>query len=60
MSRHDPIVALRHMLDHAREAAAMVEGRARAQLDGDRQLSLVYCSHTGRAIPDCHFPAAGL
>ena len=40
MSRHDPIVALRHMLDHAREAAAMVEGRTRAELDGGRRLSL--------------------
>jgi uncharacterized protein with HEPN domain len=40
MSRHDPLVALRHMLDHAREAAALAGGRTRAELDEDRLLQL--------------------
>jgi len=35
MSQHDPVVALRHMLDYAREAAALVQGRARADLGHD-------------------------
>jgi uncharacterized protein with HEPN domain len=40
MSRHDPLVSVRQMLDHAREATAMVRGRSRAELDTDRQLNL--------------------
>ncbi|MBL7223854.1 MAG: DUF86 domain-containing protein [Candidatus Brocadiae bacterium] len=40
MSRHDPLVCLRHMLDHAREAGEMARGRARSDLDTDRQLQL--------------------
>jgi hypothetical protein len=32
MSQHDPLVALRHMLDHAREAVALAQGRSRAGL----------------------------
>lgn len=40
MSRHDPIVSVRHMLDHAREAVEMTRGRTRADLDTDRMLSL--------------------
>ncbi len=40
MSQHDPLVALRHMLDHAREAVALVRGRSRADLDADRLLQL--------------------
>jgi uncharacterized protein with HEPN domain len=31
---------MRHMLDHAREASVMCEGRTRADLDADRQLQL--------------------
>ena len=31
---------LRHMLEHAREAVAMVEGHSREDLDTDRQLEL--------------------
>jgi len=33
MSRHEGDVRLRHMLDHAKEAVAMVRGRTRADLD---------------------------
>ena len=40
MSRHDPLVCVRQMLDHAREATAMVRGRVRADLDSDRMLNL--------------------
>lgn len=40
MTRHDPLVRVRHMLDHAREAVEMVRGRFRAELDSDRQLNL--------------------
>ena len=40
MTLHDPIVPVRHMLDHAREAVEMVRGRSRADLDTDRQLNL--------------------
>jgi uncharacterized protein with HEPN domain len=40
MTRHDDDVRLRHMLDHAREAVAMAHGKARVDLDQDRQLEL--------------------
>ena len=40
MTRHDTVVRLRHMLDHAREAVVMARGRTRADLDTDRQLNL--------------------
>ena len=40
MSQHDPLVALRHMLDHAREVTVMVRGRTRQDLDTDRMLQL--------------------
>ncbi len=45
MTRHDPLVRLRHMQDHAREAVEMSLGRTRRDLEievigflwGDRQ-----------------------
>jgi uncharacterized protein with HEPN domain len=40
MSQHDPLVALRHMLDHAREAIDLARGKSRANLDTDRLLQL--------------------
>ncbi len=40
MSRSDPAARLRHMLEHAREAIALVGGKARQDLDQDRVLSL--------------------
>ena len=40
MSQHNTTVSLRHMLDYALEAVAMVEGKTRADLDKDRQLNL--------------------
>ena len=40
MTQHNPAVSLRQMLKSAHEAVAMVEGRARADLDTDRQLEL--------------------
>ncbi len=40
MSKRDPLVFYRHMLDHAREAMAVVQGKLRADLDADRVLNL--------------------
>jgi len=40
MTRRDDTISLRHMLDHAKEAVAMSHGRARGELDQDRQLML--------------------
>lgn len=40
MAFRDPAARLRHMLDHAREAVAMVAGTSRADLERDRQLNL--------------------
>jgi uncharacterized protein with HEPN domain len=40
MSRHDDDVRLRHMLDHAREAATLASGHERADLFEQRQLEL--------------------
>ena len=38
MSRRDPLVYVRHMLDHAREACEMSLERSRPELDSDRLL----------------------
>ena len=40
MSRRETTVSLRHMLDHAREAVNLAQGKARADLDKDRMLNL--------------------
>jgi len=40
MSQHDPLVALRHMLDHASEAVGLARGKTRQDLDSDRLLQL--------------------
>jgi len=40
MTRHDDIVRLRHMLDHAREAVTMIEGKVRSDLRHERMLEL--------------------
>lgn len=40
MSRHEDIVLLHHMLDHAREAVEMAQGKTRSDLDRDRKLNL--------------------
>jgi uncharacterized protein with HEPN domain len=40
MSRRDPVISLRQMLDHAQEAVALVKGRSRSDLDSDRLLAL--------------------
>jgi len=40
MTRHDPMVSVRQMLGHAREAVAMARRRSRGDLDTDRQLNL--------------------
>ena len=43
MSRHSDLIRLRHMLDNAREAVALIQGKTRESLDSERtiQLSLV-------------------
>jgi len=40
MPRHETDMRLRHMLDAAREAAQMAQGKTRADLDTDRPLNL--------------------
>jgi uncharacterized protein with HEPN domain len=40
MTHHDDEIRLRHMLDHAREARSMVQGKKRADLKKDRMLEL--------------------
>ena len=40
MTRHDDTARLRHMLDHRREAVAILAGRTRSDLDTDRLLDL--------------------
>jgi uncharacterized protein with HEPN domain len=40
MSRDDPQVRLRHMLEYAREAISLMHNRTRADLDTDRALGL--------------------
>ena len=40
MPSHDTNARLRHMLDAAREAVQMAQGKARADLDTDRPLNL--------------------
>ncbi len=40
MSRHESMLRLRHMLDHAREAVAMANGKTRDDLYTDRMLNL--------------------
>ena len=40
MSKHNDEVRLRHMLEHAREAVALVAGKDRSDLDTSRMLSL--------------------
>jgi uncharacterized protein with HEPN domain len=40
MSRHDPAVALRQILSHAREAVQLSLGKSRSDLDDDRILNL--------------------
>ena len=40
MPQHDDAIGLRHMLDHAREAAALVQNTTRDDLHANRVLSL--------------------
>mgnify|MGYP003375915276 FL=1 len=40
MSRHDDVIRLRHMRDHAAEAIAMTRRKKRTDLDKDRMLEL--------------------
>jgi len=40
MTQHDDIVRLQHMLETAREAVAMIEGKERSDLWRERMLEL--------------------
>ena len=40
MSRHDPLVRFRHMLDYAREAVQMARERTSVEIEKNRQLGL--------------------
>ncbi|MBL7134175.1 MAG: DUF86 domain-containing protein [Phycisphaerae bacterium] len=40
MTQHDDAVRLRHMLEHAREAVGLSEGKSRASLSAERTLEL--------------------
>lgn len=40
MSKHDTLIRLQDMRDHAREAVTLMQGRSRADLNADRVLSL--------------------
>ena len=40
MSRHDPKIALRQMLEHAEEAVALAQAHTRGNLDTDRLFAL--------------------
>src|SRR5262245_24844115 len=40
MSKHESRIPLRHMLDHAREAYALIQNKSREDLDADRLLNL--------------------
>ncbi|MBI4523055.1 MAG: hypothetical protein HY695_04485 [Deltaproteobacteria bacterium] len=42
MSRRDPLVRLKHMLDYAREAVDMAKGKKAEDLDRDRKLALAW------------------
>ena len=40
MARIDPLIRVQHMLDRAREAVDMINGRSRSEMDTDRMLNL--------------------
>jgi len=40
MPMHKSTVRLRHMLDHAREAVSLTQGKSRVNIDNDRLLNL--------------------
>lgn len=40
MSRHDPWICVREILDHSREVIELIRGRTRADLDTDRLFNL--------------------
>jgi len=46
MSRHDDTTSMRHMLDYARTARQLIDGRTREDLDNDQML----CLATTRAV----------
>jgi hypothetical protein len=45
MSKHESRIPLRHMLDHAREAYALIQNKSREDLDADRLLNLAWSAY---------------
>ncbi len=41
MSRHDPLLSVRHMVDHAQEAVEMARNRSRSEPGGRCAISVV-------------------
>ena len=67
MTRHDDVVRLRHMLDHAREAVQMAEGKNRAALKSDRILELalvrlieIVGEAAAKVTPECKAAFSGV
>jgi len=64
MTRHDDAARRRHMLDHARKAVRLAQGRTRADLEGDELFGLAMtrllevvgeaATHVGPATCDQH------
>jgi len=57
MTQHDDIARLQHVLEHAREAVSMIEGKERADLRHERmlELSLIRLIEVvGEAACPCH------
>lgn len=40
MTQHDPTLRMRHMLDHAKEAVGLLDGKEKAELSRNRVLEL--------------------
>lgn len=67
MSRHDDLIRLRHMRDHAAEAIAMTRHKKRSDLERDRMLELalvrlmeIIGEAAGRVSPETRARLPGL
>ncbi len=67
MSRHDDLIRLRHMRDHAAEAIAMTRYKKRSDLEQDRMLELalvrlmeIIGEAAGRVSPETRAQLPGL
>jgi hypothetical protein len=48
MTRREPLIRIHHMLDHAKEAVALLGDRSRSELVCDRTLNLAGQAHGDR------------